>query len=183
MSQIDRREGIEGRAWISGKHEWKDLQVLVFKFIRDTVLCRQCLGPETTVQISGRKKRKTVVLDCGSCGATCDVPQTTKFAKWMALHPPAEAASWGRASAAALTPELLDGGAHEPSAPGPPTGQGNDVERSRGQERGGARGADVSAPDTLDGVRAWKKTEAKRLKASSRAPASPAAPGRRDPRA
>ena len=37
MSQIDRREGIEGRAWISGKHDFEDLQRLVFKFIRETV--------------------------------------------------------------------------------------------------------------------------------------------------
>ncbi|EKX44362.1 translation initiation factor 5 [Guillardia theta CCMP2712] len=88
MSQIDKKDGGTGRAWISGKHLQSDLQLMIFRFIRETVLCRRCSNPETLVKVGGQKKKKTVSLDCHSCGHLTEMHMTQKFVKWMALHPP-----------------------------------------------------------------------------------------------
>ncbi len=76
------------KAWLSGKHEPQTLQLLVFSFIRESVLCGSCSNPETSISISGKRKKRMVMLMCGACGASTPVPPTTKFAKWMAQHPP-----------------------------------------------------------------------------------------------
>jgi translation initiation factor 5 len=64
------RDGPGAKAWLSGKHAQVDLQLLVFKFIRESVLCPACSNPETSISISGKRKKRAVMLTCGACGAS-----------------------------------------------------------------------------------------------------------------
>ena len=54
-------------AYLTGHHGVKDLQQLIFAFVRDYVLCR-CGSPETLLYVEGKKKNKVCRLKCHSCG-------------------------------------------------------------------------------------------------------------------
>lgn len=84
-------------AQVSGHHEQQELQKLIFKFVRESILCGSCCGPETVILVEGRKKKKNVLLDCKSCGMRTTLDPTLRFVKWMALHPPdLTTGNWGQ---------------------------------------------------------------------------------------
>lgn len=54
-------------AYLTGHHGVKELQQIIFAFVRDYVLCR-CGSPETLLYVEGKKKNKVCRLKCHSCG-------------------------------------------------------------------------------------------------------------------
>ena len=124
------------------------------------------------VHIMHMRTRQHFVMTCAACVCTCStdtkVPPTTKFAKWMAQHPPSaeeeDALTWGRVTGADT--DQIDAGS-------------GDVETDRHTAKevvpteaqgGGADGGEVGRcgkgrePNTLEEIAEFKNKEALRLK-------------------
>ena len=166
MSQLGKASG-DQKAWLSGKHEQEHLQLLVFRFIRETVLCPSCLNPETTVSIAGKRKRRAVMLTCGACGVESLVPPSTRFVKWMAQHPPQanDISSWGRVT---CTTEQEDTGQeiHEETLVDSTDAIPAQRVHTPVKHRAGGAGdwSEALEPKTLDEVSDFKHKEAARLR-------------------
>eukprot|EP00283_Hemiselmis_rufescens_P019961 CAMPEP_0173436892 /NCGR_PEP_ID=MMETSP1357-20121228/17508_1 /TAXON_ID=77926 /ORGANISM="Hemiselmis rufescens, Strain PCC563" /LENGTH=320 /DNA_ID=CAMNT_0014402043 /DNA_START=243 /DNA_END=1202 /DNA_ORIENTATION=+ len=95
-SKIDK----DLKAYVTGAMETQKIQAIVFKFIRETVQCGNCKGPETSVHIEGKKKNAVLYLTCKGCGGRTDLDNSDRFVKYMISHPPSDA-DFGHAKTAA----------------------------------------------------------------------------------
>lgn len=82
----------DGKAYIAGAFSESTVQELVFTFLRDYVRCHRgqtghCNNIETTCVVEGSKKSKKLFLNCKSCGASTNIPNEDRFAKFMLAHP------------------------------------------------------------------------------------------------
>lgn len=188
MATIDTKAGIEGRAWVSGKHDQGDLQKLVFRFVRECCLCRKCAGPETAVVVEGKKKRKIVSLDCKSCGAKTQMDQSARFTKWISSRPPSEAmAAWGQVDSGIGGKDLDEGESRggiatttggATAAPAPAAEKHSKATREAGKGHGGqgdgegignACAGGAADAKTVDELKEWRDEQAKKLKKLLRA--------------
>ncbi|KAM0678301.1 eukaryotic translation initiation factor 5 [Binucleata daphniae] len=59
----------DDKVWIKGKHETKDLQNMIYKYINMFVLCKVCDNPETVYKTEDEK----LYMECLACGEKSDV--------------------------------------------------------------------------------------------------------------
>jgi translation initiation factor 5 len=62
---------------LKGKYETKQLQPLIFKFIKEFVLCKECTNPETEFI----KDKKILNMKCKSCGKLFQCQGDMKISK------------------------------------------------------------------------------------------------------
>eukprot|EP00035_Acanthoeca_spectabilis_P027916 m.468393 g.468393 ORF g.468393 m.468393 type:complete len:447 (+) comp27439_c0_seq1:178-1518(+) len=78
--------------WINGAWEPEQLQISIDKFVATFAVCARCGDPATHLQVSAKKKHRTVALDCGACGALSKVVLARKIddkiAKYICNNPP-----------------------------------------------------------------------------------------------
>lgn len=76
-------KGKSARPYVGGHHSEERLQEQVQVFIDSCVLCGRCRNPETTLQVTGTKKRPLASLQCGSCGKNTELDPDLKCVKSM----------------------------------------------------------------------------------------------------
>lgn len=77
--------------WVNGEWEPAQLQVVLDKFVTMFAVCPVCGDPATTLRVTGKKKSRRVMVDCGACGAvSAVVPRRKvdeKVAKFICNNP------------------------------------------------------------------------------------------------
>ena len=73
--------------YISGKHDVLKVQNVIFKFIKDYVMCFKCKVPDTIPIVTGNKKNSTVSLKCRCCNFIKELDNSDRFVKFMVQHP------------------------------------------------------------------------------------------------
>jgi translation initiation factor 5 len=68
---------------VMGHRTQEDMQVLVYKFIERTILCKQCRNPETEPRVEKKNRNERLVMTCRSCGKDTEVSSTEKIHKFM----------------------------------------------------------------------------------------------------
>lgn len=94
MAKVEKELGL---SYVTGHHEYAQVQELVLNFVRDAVMCRRCHKPETTCHTEGSKKHKELFLQCKCCRARSDLDSGDRFVKYMISHP-VQVVSFGHAS-------------------------------------------------------------------------------------
>ena len=53
---------------ITGHFKNKDIQKVIFQYIKSFILCPKCNIPELLPEVVGKKKRKNINIKCSACG-------------------------------------------------------------------------------------------------------------------
>jgi len=112
-------EEVIQKAYIAGHHGDEIIQKHILEFVRDAVMCVHCGSPETTCDIEGSKKHRSLFLSCKSCGNRTSLDSSDRFVKYMLQHPPDNAIQGhakligGQPTAATSLAELADAEAEE----------------------------------------------------------------------